>query len=80
MKSDCEHVTRMAGDIKELNRMDAFVRFMENPVYRAADRHLKHVSCPVPAGILMALEAEAGFRLPKDAHIEFMQEILELER
>ena len=80
IKSDCEHVGRMAEDIKKLDRMAAFIRFNKNPVYKAADRHLKHISCPVPSGVLMALEVEAGFRLPKDAHIRYMDRVPERER
>lgn len=72
IESDCESVEKMAAEIKQLNRMDAFAGFMQNPVYQAAARNLKHVSCIVPAGILMALEVEAGFNLPVDAGIEFI--------
>jgi hypothetical protein len=37
-------------------------------------RHLKHVACPVPSGILKALEVEAGLCIPRDAHIVFCRE------
>lgn len=75
IKSECETVEKMAGEIKQLDRMDAFVGFMNNPVYKAAARHLTHVACPVPSGILMALEVEAGFNLPSYASIEFTDDI-----
>jgi hypothetical protein len=73
LDSECEMVSSMAEDVAALKKMDAFVGFLPNPVYRAAARHLKHVACPVPSGILKALEVEAGFCVPRDAHIVFVE-------
>lgn len=69
--SDCEMVQKMQQDIGSLERLDAFKGFMDNPVYRSAAKHLKHVACPVPSGILKALEVEAGLNLPREATIVF---------
>ena len=71
IESDCEQVRKMQEDIVLLDRMDAFKRFADNPVYRSAAKRLKHVACPVPCGILKALEVAAGLNLPKDAVILF---------
>jgi hypothetical protein len=71
IQSDCEQVRKMQEDIGSLGRMDAFKGFADNPVYRSAAKRLKHVACPVPSGILKALEVEAGLNLPKDAVICF---------
>ncbi|NIM04855.1 MAG: hypothetical protein GTO55_02795 [Armatimonadetes bacterium] len=72
--SDCEMVARMQEEVAELDMMAAFIRFLDNPVYRSASRCLKHVACPVPSGILKALEVEAGLCLPKNASIVFIKE------
>jgi hypothetical protein len=74
LESDCEMVASMQEDVAELDMMAAFTRFLENPVYRSASRHLKHVACPVPSGILKALEVEAGLCLPRNAAIVFIKE------
>lgn len=74
LDSDCEMVSSMQDDVAELDMMAAFVRFLDNPVYRSASRRLKHVACPVPSGILKALEVEAGLCLPKNAGIVFIKE------
>ena len=58
----------------EVQRMAAFTRVPDNPVYHAAARHLKHVACPVASGILKALEVESGLNVPKDARITFVRE------
>lgn len=72
--SDCEQVRKMQDDLRSLERMDAFKGFADNPVYRSAAKRLKHVACPVPSGILKALEVAAGLNLPKDAVIVFEKE------
>lgn len=73
IRSECEHVREMQEDIAELDMMAAFTEFLRNPVYRAASQHLKHAACPVPSGILKALEAELGLSLPRDARIVFVK-------
>ena len=73
LETECEMVKKMAEDIPDLDMMTVFTRFLDNPVYRCASKHLKHVSCPVPGGILKAMEVEAGFALPKDVSITFLE-------
>jgi hypothetical protein len=74
IESDCEQVRKMQDDIGSLERLDAFKVFSDNPVYRSAAKRLKHVACPVPSGILKALEVAAGLNLPKDASITFSRD------
>jgi hypothetical protein len=69
----CEMVQKMAEDIAVLDMMTVFSRFLDNPVYRSASKHLRHVTCPVPGGILKAMEVEAGFALPRDVSITFLE-------
>jgi hypothetical protein len=43
----------------------------EGPVtLKLAAEHLVHPACPVPSGILKAIEVAAGLALPKDASIK----------
>lgn len=69
--SDCEMVQKLGKEVPELTMMDAFKRLLDNPVYTKGAGCLKHVSCPVPCGILKALEVEAGLNVPKDSVIHF---------
>jgi len=41
---------------------------------RMAAKHCKHTACPVPAGIIKAIEVASGLALPKDASIQVSQE------
>jgi hypothetical protein len=74
IESDCEMVEKLAAELPGLDMMSAFTAHLNNPVYRAASKHIRHVACPVPAGILKALEAELGLSIPKDADIIFIKE------
>ncbi len=72
--SECRMVVKLGKEISELTMIDAFKRLLNNPVYTKAAACLKHVACPVPAGILKALEVEAGLNVPKDVSITFVKE------
>ena len=72
LDTECDMVKKMLEDIATVHRFAALTGFQNNPVYRSASKHLKHVACPVPSGILKAIEAEAGLNVPKDAGITFV--------
>lgn len=72
--SSCDAITAMFADLKSVDKMSMFATFFDNPVYIAANKHLQHLSCPVPSGTLKAIEAEAGFSIPKNATITFVEE------
>jgi hypothetical protein len=69
--SECEMVKKLGTELPELNFMDAFKGIFDNPVYTKGATCLKHVACPVPSGILKALEVEAGLAVPRDVSIVF---------
>ncbi|RMG01608.1 MAG: hypothetical protein D6726_09200 [Nitrospirae bacterium] len=74
IESDCEMVEKLGEKVPSLNMMDIFKRITDNPIYKEGTVCLRHVSCPVPSGILKALEVEAGLALPKDVKIVFSKE------
>jgi len=71
--TECEMVQKLGKEIPELTMMDAFKKLQDNPVYRKGATCLRHVACPVPSGILKALEVEAGLNLPRDVSIIFVK-------
>lgn len=71
IKSECPMVKKLGEALPVLNMLDIFVRLQDNPVYKQGGQCLKHTACPVPSGILKALEVEAGLNVPKDACIVF---------
>jgi hypothetical protein len=74
LETECGMVGKMAGDMALLDMMSAFAGHLNNPVYRSAAKHLRHPACPVPSGILKAIEVELGLALKKDAVIHFVTE------
>jgi len=74
IRSECPMVVKLGQELPELTMMDAFKRILDNPVYRKGSLCLKHSACPVPSGILKALEVEAGLNIPKDVTIIFVRD------
>ena len=71
IETECEQVTRLAGMIREMPLRDALSPVTHSPLLeKAAASHL-HVSCPIPLGIIKAIEVEAGLALPTDVGIHF---------
>jgi hypothetical protein len=67
VESPCEAIQALGEELKEADGYGAaFTNFMENPVYIAAAKHYKHAACPVPSGIVKAIEVACGLALPKD--------------
>ena len=75
MESDCEHI---AGLAEALTEVDPFAEISfrgAGPVtLELARHHCAHAACPVPTGILKAIEVEAGLALPRDATITVTKE------
>jgi hypothetical protein len=74
LDTECAMVKKMLEDIAVLDRFATLTGFQNNAVYHSAAKHLKHVACPVPSGILKALEIEAGLNVPKDVSMVFVRE------
>ncbi|MBI5073894.1 MAG: hypothetical protein HZB62_01800 [Nitrospirae bacterium] len=74
LDTECEMVKKMAEEISFLEFRAPFSTILHNPVYRSASKNLKHAACPVPSGILKAIEVEAGACLPRPVSITFIEE------
>lgn len=70
IESDCPDVQKLAG---ELLSLDAFKEILSRAVntttYQLASRFCPHPGCPVPSGILKAVEVAVGMALPKNVQI-----------
>ena len=74
IKSGCEPLQEMAKELKQVDPMDEIGFYRDGPLtLRMFTKHCPHPSCPVPAGILKAVEVEAGLALPKDASIKVVE-------
>jgi hypothetical protein len=71
--SDCKAIEQLAQELKEVNPL------MEISCKRATTlqmgmKHCYHAACPVPVGIIKAIEVEAKLALPKDVLIKIAKE------
>ncbi len=70
IESDCEHIKKLAAALTEVDPFREITFRGEGPLtYEMARQHCAHAACPVPTGILKAIEVEAGLALPKDVTI-----------
>jgi hypothetical protein len=68
--SDCKHIQKLAENLKQVDAMNeiSFRRGSPEILTRGAE-FCTHASCPVPVGIIKAVEVAAGLALPKEAKI-----------
>jgi hypothetical protein len=70
IESECEAINRLAEDLTEVDPFREFTYRGEGPLtFEAAAKHCSHAACPVPVGIIKAVEIEAGLALPEDVSI-----------
>ncbi len=70
-ETECGYVEQLAEALTEVDPYREISYRGEGPVtLRLAAEHLVHPACPVPSGIIKAIEVEAGLALPKDASIK----------
>ena len=69
--SDCDAIRKMAEELTEVNPYQeiSFRRAMPT-IHEAGHKHCTHAACPVPVGIVKAVEIEAKLALPTDVTIK----------
>ena len=69
--SDCDAIQKMAEELTEVNPLQeiSFKRAMP-AIHAAGHKFCKHAACPVPVGIIKAMEVEARLALPADVTIK----------
>lgn len=73
--SECESIKNMEKDLKEINCInECFSKFSTSKVYEAADKHIRHLACPIPCAIIKGIEAASSFAIPKDVNISIYRD------
>ena len=71
IKSDCPEIEQLAGQLTHVNALQECTFRGTGPrTLQNAAECLQHPACPVPTGIIKAVEVAAGLALPKDASIK----------
>ena len=74
LSTECPNYKKVAKVLgtEPLSVMDELFKKGESKVLEACKNNVPHVSCPVPAAILKALEVSVGLALPSDPKITFL--------
>ncbi len=70
IKCDCEAIQQLAAELSPVKPVNE-ISFKRNTpqIIELGMKYCFHAACPVPAGIIKALEVEAGLALPADVSI-----------
>jgi hypothetical protein len=71
IESNCKAIQKLASELTEVDPFAeiSFKKGMPRILQKGAE-HCFHTACPVPVGIIKAMEVAAGLNLPKDAIIK----------
>jgi len=70
LASECPNLQEAAEELKELEAYrEVFGPPCGTRVYEIMSKHTRHPSCPVPAGVLRAIEVAVGISGPHDVNI-----------
>ena len=71
IESDCPNVLRMSWGLEpEFAFMVAESPMNTTQVYKLASEELPHAACPVPSGIIKAIEVAGDLGIKRDVHIK----------
>ncbi len=71
IQSECSAIQKMAGELTQVDPFQeiSFRRKMPLTMDMAV-KYCKHAACPVPVGIIKAVEVESNLALPADVTIK----------
>jgi hypothetical protein len=69
--SDCVAIQRLSGALMEVNPFQEISWKRKTPLtMEMAAKYCSHAACPVPVGIIKAVEVESNLALPADVTIK----------
>jgi hypothetical protein len=72
--SECKAIQRLAQELTEVNPYQE-ISFRRNTpqILQVGAKYCTHAACPVPVGIIKAVDVEAGTALPMDVVIKIIK-------
>jgi hypothetical protein len=75
IESECAAIQALAAELAEVDPFQEISFRGDGPRTLAAGaKHCYHPACPVPVGIIKAIEVESGLALPAEARIELSKD------
>lgn len=80
IKSDCPNILRMSWKLEPMSPYaEVEAPFDRSFIYKLATEAIPHTACPVPSGIVKALEVAGDLGLKRDCSIRFLEDGEEVE-
>ena len=71
IESDCHNILKMSWRIKPVNPYtEVESKICESDIYRWANEVLPHAACPVPCGMIKAIEVAGDLGIKRDVTIK----------
>jgi hypothetical protein len=71
INSDCKSIQKLAEDLKQVDPYQEISFRQSTPqTIQLSMQHCPHAACPVPVGIIKAVEVEAKLAVPADVSIK----------
>jgi hypothetical protein len=71
IQSDCKAIQRLGAELENVDPFREITFRREGPLtLQMAGKYCSHTACPVPSGIIKAVEVAAGLALPADVTIK----------
>ncbi len=71
IESECKAIQKLAMDLTQVEPLNEISSRRNTPeILQKGARYCNHAACPVPVGIIKAVEIEAGLALPADVTIK----------
>lgn len=71
LDTDCEYLQDMAPHIEPITSyLEVEAPITTTVTYKLANDHLPHAACPVPCGMIKAIEVAGGLGLKKDVDLK----------
>lgn len=75
IRSDCQAIQKLGEHLKQVDPFKEISSRRSMPqTLEMGLKYCTHAACPVPAGIIKAVEVEAGLALPRDVTIRLSKE------
>lgn len=75
IKSDCPNILKMSWKLESVSPYaEVEAEFHKSEIYKLANDAIPHTACPVPAGIVKAVEVAGGLGLKRDCTISFVDD------
>ena len=67
VESECKQIKKLADEVTEIDFLEiSRFPFGQNDLSQSAARCKLHQSCPIPCGVIKAIEAELGMAVKKN--------------